>query len=288
MIPDPGRYEGITDDEYHQEWTALNNSTLGYMTRSALYCKYMMDTQGEDRGTKATDYGKGIHCCVLEPDEFDRRFMLAPLDEEGKNPRGWHNTNAFKAARQDLWDRGFTILTQKELDGCRRIRDRIFSADGRIREILQATAATEVSYVADDPETGLRCKVRADMELPSAEMFVDIKKTRNGSLAAFTKAINNFGYFRQKPFYLDIASAEGTQQWKHFLFLVAEDTEPFEIALYDLDPAATELGRRELRALKTRYLECINSSQWPGYPSEVQTIGIPSWKYYQEEEAEYE
>jgi len=290
MIPDPGRYEGIDDDVYHQGegWVdLLNNSRLGYMTRSDLYCKHMIDTSEIDRGTKDTDYGKGIHCCVLEPNEFDGRFMLEPLNDAGRNPRGWHSTNDYKALKLDLTSRGFTVLPQKHLDGCRRIRDRVFSAEGKIREILQATAATEVSYVADDPETGLRCKVRPDMELPDAEMFCDVKKTRDASLPAFTRAIGTFGYHRQKPFYLDIASAEGTQQWKHFLFLAIEDTEPHEIALYDLDPAATEYGRRELRRLKARYLECINSSNWPGYSSEVQTIGIPNWKYYQEEE-EYE
>ena len=138
--------------------------------------------------------------------------------------------------------------------------------------------------MADDPTTGLRCKVRPDMELPEIKMFCDVKKTRDASLSAFTRAISTFGYYRQKPFYLDIATAEGTQEWKHFVFLTVEDSEPHEIALYDLDPAATEFGRRELQQLKTQYLECITRSEWPGYPDEVQPIGIPNWKYYEEEE----
>ncbi len=283
MIPDPGRYEGIDEEVYHREWQCLNASTLGYLKRSPLYCKWRMENP--DVGTPATDFGSATHCAVLEPEAFGERYMLEPQCPEGRNKRGWHNTNDYKAARQDLWDRGFKLLNQKELDGCRTITDRIYDTPGEIRELLAAKSGTEVSYVAGDA-FGLSCKARPDIEVADARMVVDLKTSRCALPGPFERSIYQYGYHRSKHFYLTTMNLEGSSKWKHYLFLVVENTPPYEVALYDLDPAATDLGRREVVELKKLYKKCMESGEWPGYPTHIQTIGVPNWAYYEETDDE--
>ena len=279
MVPEPGRYEDIPEDVYHRDWNALNASTLTYLKRSPLYCRWRLDHP--DEGTPATDFGSAVHCAVLEPEAFSERYILEPQCPPERKPRGWHNTNEYKEAKADLHGRGYKLLGQKELDGCRTITDRIYDTPGEIREILAAKSGTEVSYVADD--RGLRCKVRPDIEIRDAQMVVDLKTTRNASLGAFERSIYTYGYHRSKPFYLDVMNLEGSVKWEHYLFLCVENTPPFEIALYDLDPAATELGRRDMLNLMVLYEQCLLANNWPGYPTNIQTIGVPNYAYYEED-----
>jgi exodeoxyribonuclease VIII len=281
-VPEPGRYENVPDHVYHRGWDALNASTLGYLKRSPLYCRWRLDNP--DEGTAAKSFGTAVHCAVLEPERFSDRYRLDPQCPPERKPRGWRNTNEYKEARADLEERGFSLLTQAELDGARRITERIYSEPGQIRDILSAKTATEVSYVADDEATGLRCKVRPDIEVRDAQMVVDLKTTRNASHRAFERSIYQYGYHRSKAFYLDVMNAEGSRKWDHYLFLAVENTPPFEIALYDLDPDATDLGRRDMEELKAVYARCKESGQWLGYTTDIQTIGLPRYAYYEENE----
>jgi hypothetical protein len=283
MIPEPGRYEDIPEETYHREWEALNASTLGYLKRSPLYCKWRMENP--DVGTPATDFGSAVHCAVLEPEAFGERYMLEPQCPPEYKPRGWHNRTEYKEAKADLHERGFKLLSQKELDGCRTITDRIYDTPGEIRELLAAKSGTEVSYVASND--GLRCKVRPDIEVRDCQMVVDLKTARCAMPGPFERAIYQYGYHRTKPFYLETMNlAENTMMWKYYLFLVVENTPPYEVALYDLDPAATDLGRREMVELKILYNKCMDSGEWPGYPTHIQTIGVPNWAYYEETDDE--
>lgn len=280
MIPEPGRYEGIDEEVYHREWECLNASVLGYLKRSPLYCKWRMENP--DVGTPATDFGSAVHCSVLEPEAFSERYILEPQCPPEYKPRGWHNRTEYKEAKADLHERGYKLLSQKELDGCRTITDRIYDTPGQIREILAGKSGTEVSYVAD--VLGILCKCRPDIEVSDAQMVVDLKTTRCALPGPFERSIYQYGYHRSKAFYLDtmVCAVGDARKWKHYLFLVVENTPPYEVALYDLDPAATDLGRRELIELEALYKQCMDSGEWPGYPTHIQTIGVPNWAYYEE------
>ena len=281
MIPEPGRYEHIPEETYHREWEALNASTLGYLKRSPLYCKWRMEHP--DVGTPATDFGSAVHTAVLEPETFSERYILEPQCPPEYKPRGWHNRTEYKEAKADLHERGFKLLSQKALDGCRTITDRIYDTPGEIREILAAKSGTEVSYVAD--VRGVRRKVRPDIEVADASMVVDLKTSRCALPGPFERSIYQYGYHRSKDFYLDTMN-HVTGVFEHYLFLVVENTPPYEVALYDLDPAATALGAREVVELEALYRKCMDSGEWPGYPTNIQTIGVPNWAYYEETDDE--
>jgi hypothetical protein len=70
------------------------------------------------------------------------------------------------------------ILTDDEWDGVRRVRDNVWSKDTKARELIEQMTGAEVAYVADDPETWLRCKVKVDLEALHARVMCDLKTSR--------------------------------------------------------------------------------------------------------------
>lgn len=275
VVPEPGIYAGIPNEVYHERWDAVNASRLSDLKRSPAYCLWQM-THRKQTESPAMLFGSAVHCAVLEPDELDRRYR--------PHPPGNKNSNKYKDAAAALRIEGFDLLTSEQLDGCHIIRENLYSTPSAARDLLEAMTATEVSCVADDPATGLRCKARPDLMAADAGIVGDLKTTRDGSRRAFERQIYSLGYHRSKAFYMDCLHTLEPDRWQHHVFLVVENTPPYESAVYDLDPAATEMGRREVRQLLELYAACKESGDWPGYDTTVRTVGVPRWAYYQEEE----
>jgi len=282
IIPDMGIHYNIPDTVYHRCWDALNNSRLSDMNRSPAYCKWGMDHPREE--TDALEFGKAVHCAILEPDRFETAYTLDPTDEDGGYRKGWRNTKAYKEAKAALVENGHSVVKQDTFDACRTIRDRIYNTPSAAQELLNSMTHSEVSFVADDPETGLRCKVRPDIIIDGGGLAGDVKTTRDASRWAFERSIYSYGYHRGKAHYLDTMNAVGWSEWDQYLFLVIENTPPYEFAVYDLDPAATDKGRRENTKLKALYRHCLELDEWPGYDTAIQSVGLPNYAYYQEEE----
>ena len=66
-------------------------------------------------------------------------------------------------------------------------------------------------------------------------------------------------------------------QLEHFYFLVVEKTAPYAVALYELDAGALTAGRLLYQQALTRFTQCKQSSHWPGYPAEIQSLALPGY-----------
>lgn len=291
ITPEPGRFENVENDVYHREWDALNCSRLKDLKRSAKHCLYAMSNPKPS--TPAMTIGSAIHCATLEPELFDSLYQPAPgpsaerLADKGgdmvKAMKGLGNTTEYKMAVADMQAAGVTVLKQSQLGGCMTIRDHLYETPSQARDLLLAKSGAEVSYVVDDPRDGLRKKLRTDLEAEAFGVIVDVKTTRDASRSSFMRDVYSFGYHRTKPFYLDGLEIAEPGKWKAWLMLVIESTAPFEYKLYDLDPAATQKGREEVEELCDYYAQCKASNHWPGYASDVESIGIPNWSYYEKD-----
>ena len=54
--------------------------------------------------------------------------------------------------------------------------------------------------------------------------------------------------------------------------------QPYASAIYILDDAAIEQGRREYRSALNDYVACERSGDWPDYGAQPVTIGLPHWR----------
>jgi hypothetical protein len=138
----------------------------------------------------------------------------------------------------------------------------------------------EQSLFWTDDRTGVWMRARLDWlpRQPSGRLIIsDYKTAVSASPDAFTRAVSNFGYHQQAPFYCDGAAALGLGPDPAFLFVVQEKTPPYLVAVYELDALAMEAGRARNRRAAEMFRDCTEAGVWPGYPDEIGLISLPSW-----------
>jgi len=154
------------------------------------------------------------------------------------------------------------------------MRDAI-AAHPAARALLDSRIHTEASVIWDCPETGVRCKMRADA-LCRHGVVADVKTTTDASPQGFAKAITNFGYAFQAAHYLNGLAAVG-ESYEHFVFIVVEKEAPHAVGVYRLTDDVLGLARVELMKRLRRWGECETSGVWPAYSDQIEDISLTSW-----------
>ncbi len=72
----PGIYFDISNEDYHAG-DGVSKSQLDMVALSPALLQWQIST-GRYRKLKALDMGTALHCLLLEPEEFDKRFIVAP------------------------------------------------------------------------------------------------------------------------------------------------------------------------------------------------------------------
>lgn len=272
LTPKPGIYENVTYPEYFA-WGAINQSRLMLMKKSAAHLKWAFDN--ERKPSEAFDTGHAIHSLVLEPEQFNNRYLLG-IDGDGR-------TKEVKEARAKLEElaNGRGILKPSEWDDAVRIAKAV-NAHPKAREYLNSSRR-ELSIVWVDEPTKLLCKARIDGHSRKGGILSDLKSTIDASVESFAKSIFNFNYYNQAAFYCEGLRALD-QEVNHFVFLAVEKTGPFGVGVYRLDEDVLSLGRRENADLMRKYATCAAKDEWPCYSQLVQDIGMPGWAIQKLEE----
>lgn len=248
---------------------ALNNTGMGYLKRSpAHYQAWLQSPEEED--TEALRIGKLAHMSILEPEKFAAYKFSFAIKPEGMK----FNTKEGKEWRDAAQSDGFTIVSPDEHALLFGSVDRIAANPVASQMLGSATGQAEVTLVAE--LYGCPVKARLDW-LTGGNTIVDVKTCLDASPDGFSKAIADRSYHRQAAFYIDIARALG-HPVEHFCFLALEKSHPFEIACYQLDQDAIELGRAEYIPLLDLYSACRSTGHWPGYSQNLQVISLPPWK----------
>lgn len=150
------------------------------------------------------------------------------------------------------------------------------------------TGIAEQSLYWTDPETSVMCRCRPDWlkELPDLTLAVDLKTTKDASPAGISKAIADYGYHQQDPFYLDgIQHVLGKPA--RFVFVFISKTPPYLITVRELSDADRAIGRaKNARALRI-YAECERTGHWPdwtGDTPDIPYISLPPWAAQREAE----
>lgn len=226
---------------------------------------YKAHIEEEAPPTAAMVLGSAVHCAVLEPPQFAKRYVVAPEMDR--------RTKAYKAWKADQ-DERLTILS---------------APDGKLVEKITATVKNhpvasrlldegipEQSYFWEDSATGLPCKVRPDWVRETDLVLIDLKTCLDGSFGGFQRAVTNLKYHIQAAYYLDGVKAVTGNQYS-WVFLAVEKAPPFAVALYTLDKQALDVGRELYRMGLRTIAECQKTGVWTGYPEEVQELFLPPW-----------
>jgi exodeoxyribonuclease VIII len=130
----------------------------------------------DEEKTKALDMGTALHCILLEPAEFDKRFIVAP-EFNRRTTAGKEDEAAFL---RDVAGMGMTVMTNEQGRKLNIMRDSAM-AHPAARWMLESDGYSEASMYWNDPETGELCRIRPDRYLSQLPV-IDEKGSRHGAI----------------------------------------------------------------------------------------------------------
>lgn len=280
----------LAPEEAKQKTFRLNWSTLKYIAVSAKLLKWRVEHPEPE--SEPLRRGRSIHCAILEPKEFAKRWVTVTacqavtkgggqcqsygsLYSEGRwycRIRGHAPEGAMERPGEDIEvidPEGMRITTMC----AESVR-----AHGPASKILQGGhAEQEIEWT--DPESGILCRGRVDYLRPND--LVDLKTTRQETVREFTADAARGFYHGQLAWYTDGAIAAGRlPQDAGLPYVVAVSTaEPYDVAAYQLSRVSFEAGRILVRDLINKYQQCQAADLWPGIAPDLEVLDLPGWAY---------
>lgn len=268
--PKVGIHRGIADAVYHS-WDLCSSSrlrTIHNLTEAHLKCE--MDAQREE--TEETAVGTAAHTLIFQSRQvLDLMFAIGgPINEKTGKEYG-RDTKAFETwlAEQGKQD----VLRVDELNRALAIAHAVQS-DPITGPAIAACKDRELSIVAPIGD-GVLCKGRIDGI--GAGMLLDLKTTGRGiSEEDFQRSLASRGYGIQAALYRQLCDTLGIPVID-VAYIVAESEPPYCARLFRLKDEVLADYDELLPGLIDRYARCIETGNWPGYPSQVVEVGLPPW-----------
>jgi len=238
--------------------------------------KAKIDGKIPNKASKAMNIGTAVHAAILEPEK-----IFEVLDQCG--------------------------LTGNQLPFLKAIRDRVMNNDNA-KALLTAKGKAELSYfwpeqvrINENKSKKIMCKARPDWLVEGeVEIYttspsglkvkevvknpvVDLKTSKSAKRHDFMTSIVKFGYDLQAYQTIRGVSKVTGMEHTHFIFIVVENTEPFDMAVYIAGAEVLERGQYLYERNLKRLAYARESDVWPGYYEEecgVSEIGIPEGAHF--------
>lgn len=262
-----GIYPDQSNEAYHAS-EGISKSCLDLIAVSPSMYQWNKSAPIDEGKTGALDMGTALHCILLEPEEFENRFIVSPPFNRRTN-KGKEDEKAFL---DECKGSGKTVMTDEEGRKLRLMRESVM-AHPTARWIFEQEGRNESSIYWNDPETGELCKCRPDRMLSSQPFIIDVKKVDD--LSRFPRHIEEFRYHVQDAMY-----SSGYEQHfgeaPTFLFLAVSSSAnagryPVDVIdiLADWKEAGRDLFRRDLNT----YHQCRQQDDW----LHIHTLERPRW-----------
>jgi exodeoxyribonuclease VIII len=268
----------------YSEIDALNWSTLKLMDGSPKRAKHLFDNPDEMVDKPAYVSGRAVHCAVLEPDEFDCRYVVEPdFAQMARNEYGNLRTKSAQNYRDELskeWNESTQEdaerISQDDHDMAMRCAEAVRSNKHCV-ELMRGAIYEQVVLW----ETrGIKCKGRLDI---LTDRVVDLKFTRRDNLHDIDRDAAQFLYHGQVAWYHDGAVKAGMiggDKLPAMIAVHASHKNSFvDIAILDmnLSPGTMEYGRGKYRSLLSKYIGCKRAGYWPGMAEHPIPWELPEW-----------
>jgi exodeoxyribonuclease VIII len=250
----------MPNDAYHT-YAGISKSGLDLIDRSPAHFAY----KERSEATRAMVIGSALHSAVLEPESFNKDYMLL---RDVTDKRASAYKEAVKVHGADY------VLTGKEADSIIYMQQAI-NNNLHASALLDAEGWAEVAVFATDPETGTLVKCKFDKLLKKRFDSVDLKTTQD--LRDFNKSVANYRYHVQAAFYSDVFEWATGLEAGHFDFLAVEKDTPCISRIFRLDTAAIQYGRKLYRQNLNTYAECLKNNEWPMPDGGLEYICLPYW-----------
>lgn len=274
----PHFIEDLGAEAYHSQKQLLSSTGLREALRSP---KHFIHKHLEEEPYKPNDdlvLGTLAHTAIElaarsgNPKEFFKEAVVKPKFDL--------RTKAGKADNA-AWieeHEGFTILSEPHAEAIEGWLDTISQEKSHLFNMLKS-GKQELSGFGYDEETRLKLRTRCDSMLVEEGMIFDYKTTTDASYDAFMYSIRKYRMHMQAALYLKVASQVLGRPVEMFRWVALEKKAPYDVAIWDADPAYLEMGEQDLRRALKIIDHCDKTGNWCGYQSELSAfISPPLWE----------
>lgn len=250
----------------YEQIDAVNWSTLRLILRSPLHYRHGLTVPRKD--TPAMAFGRAAHCCVLEADEWARRYVVRP---EGIDRRTKDGKAAWEAFLVEAGGR--EVIDAEDHARCLAIRESVLAHEDA-RALFVGEGASEQAIVWTDPRTGIVCKGRVDRLSDTPPALVDLKTTIDADAEKVGRKAYDLGYVAQLAWYVDgYREASGAELAP--VIVAVEQQAPHDVSVLEFDAEDLAVGRATYRQALDLLAACRASGEWPGRHPKRTRIVLP-------------
>lgn len=277
IVDAPGVYSDIPDTIYHADPVPSGSlSVSGAKLLLPPNCPALYDYQRKNPPKPKPEYtfGHAAHKLVLGVGA-----KIVTIDADS------YRTKKAQEERDAAIAAGHIPMLPEDVAVVEAMAQKI--REHEIASALLSNGLAEQSLFAQDPDTGVWLRGRLDW-LPnpstSGRMIIgDYKTAVSASPEKFERALMDYSYFMQAPWYVDLALSLGLAEDVKFVFIVQEKVAPYLVSVFEPDAAAMRIGRYQNRQAIDLYAKCTADERWPGYTDGVELLSLP---YYYERKFE--
>lgn len=260
----------------------MNPSTLVYGLKSMRRLKRVIDNGGVTK-TDAMILGGGVHCLLLEPDEFEARFAVMPdfhLEEGNVTGKGVKSESkgttyykqraaAFIAANSDK-----EIIERAEYDKALYMIECIRAKPAATMWIDQC----KKEVVVTGEICGVPMKGRLDLLDVSSATILDVKTTNSAAPFAFGRTFANLNYGMRMAIYRELVRQQIGRTCSVYM-IAQEDRDDFDTVVYEVPDVVLDNAMPLVEATLTKYKSCLKSGEWPGVDGgeDYVQLVVPQW-----------
>ena len=233
----------INDESYFADQMYVTNSMLKQLeTGSTKKLEHYLNS--EHKETESLLVGSAFHCYILEPDEFDSRYVYEPKFDK-RTKLGKESYAEFLETVGNKKCVPWHYETKFETIANNLSRHKVANS------MITNSIKKEVIHFWEDVETGVKCKGKIDIE--GSDYIADLKSTSKGAdLQSFIKFAEDYKVTQQAAFYTNGAEK------KNFYFIVCELKAPFGIGVYKIGDKSMENGNHRVSSALGIYKKFIN------------------------------
>jgi len=256
------------------EYPGINSSTLKKAWDEEVLdmesLKFAFESSGDDDDTPSMQFGRALHCLLLEPKEFGQRYTYY---EGTRNER-------HKAYQDFLSDHpGMEILKEKgpfSWDWCLQAGDKFSKQPLKCVSRWISGSIREVTVLAT-VRPGMQGKARLDIVSRGACEIVDVKTSARVGPRKFGTQFFGLNYDMQLAFYRWIVELTFGQKLPVKVIAI-KNKPPFSIVPYFVHEEVLDRAMVRVHQTLDKLAECLRTDIWPGLSDgEPQPLYVPNY-----------
>lgn len=243
----------------------LANSELQMFAKNPSNYVWSKNAPSDPTKADASDFGTALHTSLLEPELYDDQVIISST--KGRTSAAFHQIQKS--------NKGSIVLTDVEDDQIKLMTESAI-AHPMFQRILCAKGACEASIFVDDPETGLRLKIRPDKIIDSCSppIFNDVKSTRDikdwRNSALWKNPLFDMGYGFTAAYYMYVGSIHYNIEMTTYNFCVVSKSAslgryPVSVFTITKDQLIEYGFWQEMLDSLAHFKECKEKNKWVAY-----------------------